>query len=792
MIPLLNKMKIDVQQKTLKKYKRIVAEINEREAAISRLTDEELRNKTIQFKEQMKEGSRLEDLIPEAFAVVREASKRVLGLRHYDVQLMGGLALFEGNIAEMATGEGKTLVASLPSYLRALEGKGVHVITVNDYLAKRDHDLIGQVHEFLGLSVGLNIPEMTPEDKKKAYMADITYGVGNEFGFDYLRDNIAQSKDQRVQRPLYYAILDEIDSVLIDEAKTPLILAGKSTVSKDLFYITAQIVKGMENEKHFTYDPETKAVSLTDEGITLVEEAFGIENLYDIEHQTLYHYLIQSLRAEVMFKRDVDYIVRDGAVHLVDAFTGRIMDGRSLSNGLHQAIEAKEGLKLTDENKTQASITIQNYFRRYPILSGMTGTAKTEEKEFQTIYGMDVIQIPTNRPVIRQDLPDQVYLTVKQKYKAVTEEVKRRHEKGQPVLIGTTSIQQSEILAEYLDQAHLPYQLLNAKSVEQESQMIALAGQKGQITISTNMAGRGTDILLGEGVAELGGLHVIGTERHESRRIDNQLKGRAGRQGDPGSSQFFLSLEDELVKRFAEDDLEKKRQSIKTDEKGKILNTWIHDFFDKTQKICEGSNFSIREYTLKLDNVVSEQRNVIYEVRDNILFKDNMLEIVYPMVENEAKRVIEAHCPEHVIPENWDLDALQKELNRVIAHFGSINEKMLDVSDIQDLVSDRLHEYKTRLEMKAEDESFQQFLKFILLTTIDDQWMNHLEKMEELKEGIGLRGYGQMDPIIMYEKEGFDVFKETFETIEKMIAIQLTKYVETNWGLDEGENRDEK
>ncbi|TKI94200.1 accessory Sec system translocase SecA2, partial [Bacillus wiedmannii] len=600
----------DSQKRKLKKYEQLVQEINNLEEKLSDLSDEDLRHKTITFKNMLHDGKTVDDIKVEAFAVVREAAKRVLRLRHYDVQLIGGLVLLEGNIAEMPTGEGKTLVSSLPTYVRALEGKGVHVITVNDYLAKRDKELIGQVHEFLGLKVGLNIPQIDPTEKKLAYEADITYGIGTEFGFDYLRDNMASSKNEQVQRPYHFAIIDEIDSVLIDEAKTPLIIAGKQSSSSDLHYLCAKVIKSFQDTLHYTYDAETKSASFTEDGITKIEDLFDIDNLYDLEHQTLYHYMIQALRAHVAFQCDVDYIVHDEKILLVDIFTGRVMDGRSLSDGLHQALEAKEGLEITEENQTQASITIQNFFRMYPALSGMTGTAKTEEKEFNRVYNMEVMPIPTNRPIIREDKNDVVYVTADAKYKAVLEDVLKQNKQGRPILIGTMSILQSETVARYLDDAHITYQLLNAKSAEQEADLIATAGQKGQITIATNMAGRGTDILLGEGVHEIGGLHVIGTERHESRRVDNQLKGRAGRQGDPGSSQFFLSLEDEMLKRFAQEEVEKLNKSLKTNETGLILTSKVHDFVNRTQLICEGSHFSMREYNLKLDDVINDQRNV--------------------------------------------------------------------------------------------------------------------------------------------------------------------------------------
>lgn len=767
---------VNYDERRLKGYYKTVARINELEPDIARLSDEELKGKTAYFRQQLQEGKTVFDIQAEAFAVVREAAKRVLGMRHFDVQLIGGLVLTEGNIAEMPTGEGKTLVASLPSYLRALEGKGVHVITVNEYLARRDRELIGQIHEFLGLTVGLNLPMMETAEKKKAYEADITYGIGSEFGFDYLRDNMVYDISQRVQRPFHYAIIDEIDSVLIDEAKTPLIIAGKTGVSSELSYLCARIVKTFERDVDYYFDEETKATNLTEEGIAKIERGFGIDNLYDLEHQTLYHYVIQALRAHVLFKRDVDYIVKDGKVLLIDMFTGRPMEGRSLSNGLHQAIEAKEGLELTEENKTQASITIQNYFRLYPILSGMTGTAKTEEKEFQTLYGMDVVQIPTNKPVIRVDEQDRVFMTIEQKYTAVAKEVKRVHATGQPVLIGTTSILQSEKVAEYLRKENLPFQLLNAKTIEQEVQLISLAGQKGQITIATNMAGRGTDIMLGEGVAELGGLFVLGTERHESRRIDNQLKGRAGRQGDPGRSQFFISLEDEMFRRFAKEEVEKLSKKWKTDESGRIVDKDVHEFVDRVQRICEGSNFSIREYNLKLDDVLNDQRNTIYKLRNRLLETDYPLPIVVEMLRSYVAYEIEQACPLEMEPEEWKIDQLSAHLQQLIpaASFEWVHRD--DRKEITKAVNESLHAYIEKLQQREPDDSLQQRLKMALLSTVDYHWLNHLDAMERLKEGIGLRYYSQEDPIRQFQREGFELFVYMYRQIERDACRQLAYF----------------
>ncbi|WP_370991356.1 accessory Sec system translocase SecA2 [Bacillus tropicus] len=775
----------DSQKRKLKKYEQLVQEINNLEEKLSDLSDEELRHKTITFKNMLHDGKTVDDIKVEAFAVVREAAKRVLGLRHYDVQLIGGLVLLEGNIAEMPTGEGKTLVSSLPTYVRALEGKGVHVITVNDYLAKRDKELIGQVHEFLGLKVGLNIPQIDPAEKKLAYEADITYGIGTEFGFDYLRDNMATSKNEQVQRPYHFAIIDEIDSVLIDEAKTPLIIAGKKSSSSDLHYLCAKVIKSFQDTLHYTYDAESKSASFTEDGITKIEDLFDIDNLYDLEHQTLYHYMIQALRAHVAFQCDVDYIVHDEKILLVDIFTGRVMDGRSLSDGLHQALEAKEGLEITEENQTQASITIQNFFRMYPALSGMTGTAKTEEKEFNRVYNMEVMPIPTNRPIIREDKKDVVYATADAKYKAVREDVLKHNKQGCPILIGTMSILQSETVARYLDEAHITYQLLNAKSAEQEADLIATAGQKGQITIATNMAGRGTDILLGEGVHELGGLHVIGTERHESRRVDNQLKGRAGRQGDPGSSQFFLSLEDEMLKRFAQEEVEKLTKSLKTDETGLILTSKVHDFVNRTQLICEGSHFSMREYNLKLDDVINDQRNVIYKLRNNLLQEDtNMIELIIPMIDHAVEAISKQYLVEGMLPEEWDFTSFTASLNEILSveNMPSLSANNVhSPEDLQSVLKETLSLYKERVNELDSHTDLQESLRYVALHFLDQNWINHLDAMTHLKEGIGLRQYQQEDPTRLYQKEALDIFLYTYGNFEK----EMCRYVARHLGVPE-------
>lgn len=767
----------NTNEKRLKRYYKIVDQINQLEDTLSKYSDDQLKQQTVKFKEMLQSGKTVDDIKVEAFATVREASKRVLGMRHYDVQLIGGLVLTEANIAEMATGEGKTLVASLPSYLRALEGKGVHVITVNDYLAKRDKENIGRLHEFLGLTVGLNISMMEPADKQKAYQADITYGVGTEFGFDFLRDNMVRSQQDKVQRPYHYAIIDEVDSVLIDEAKTPLIIAGKMKSSDELHYIASRLAKRFERDVHYSYDDETKATSLTDEGIEAVEKAFDVDNLYELEHQTLYHYVIQSVRAHVMFMRDVDYIVHDGKIMLVDMFTGRIMEGRTLSDGLHQAIEAKENLEITEENKTQASITIQNYFRMYPFLSGMTGTAKTEEKEFEQVYGMQVVQIPTNRPKIRVDMQDKVFQTVEQKYTAVTKEVKERHAKGQPILVGTTSILQSEAIAKYFEKEGLPFEILNAKSVEQEVRLISEAGQKGKITIATNMAGRGTDILLGKGVPELGGLHVLGTEKHESRRIDNQLRGRSGRQGDPGSSQFFISLEDDMFVRFAKDDLEKLEKTLLVDKNGLVENKKIFEFIERVQRIVEGANFSMREYNLKLDDIINEQRNIIYALRNSIIEENDLYGLLQKMVKSTADyelSLIHEETPDKAIQQ---FQVLIQALipNQELSFPASIEDK----KQLLEVVTPAVEQYVTDIDSlkELENPELLQTVKNIMLSILDGNWIHHIELMTRLKEGVGLRSYQQEDPMRLYQKDALELFTNSYYKIEKEIAVTAARYI---------------
>lgn len=763
----------------LKRYYKIVDQINNLEEKYVNKSDAELREMTFIFKDQLEQGEPITSIIPDAFAVVREASKRVLGMRHFDVQLIGGLVLTEGNIAEMPTGEGKTLVASLPSYVRALEGKGVHVITVNDYLAKRDYELVGQIHRFLGLTVGLNVPMMEADAKKEAYNADITYGVGTEFGFDYLRDNMAYSLADKVQRPYHFAIIDEVDSVLIDEAKTPLIIAGKMPSNEELHRIAAMLAKRFKKDEDYDFDDETKATSLTDKGIEKVEAAFNIDNLYDLEHQTLFHYVIQAVRAHVMFKRDVDYIVKEDKIELVDMFTGRILEGRSLSDGLHQAIEAKEGVTITDENKSMAQVTIQNYFRMYPKLSGMTGTAKTQEKEIREVYGMEVVQIPTNRPRQRIDQPDIIFSTQEAKYKYVAAEVKKRHEKGQPILIGTTSILQSETVADYLKKEKLTFQLLNAKTVEQEVELISQAGQKGRITVATNMAGRGTDIMLGEEVHELGGLYVIGTEKHESRRVDNQLRGRSGRQGDVGESRFILSIEDDMFRRYAKEEVEKFSEKMVVDENGIIQNKEVQELIDRTQRIVEGSQYGMREYNLKLDDVINDQRNVLYGLRDKILAGEDLLEQLKQMLYETVDFAVRDATPDDIPSFEWDYDGIEATLNSLFLSPVTIDREVGKVIPILDSLQAPVDELTAKMDTFSQNAQVMDVIPQIMLSNIDSGWIKHLEAMAHLKEGIGLRHYQQEDPMRIYQREGLELFAKNFQELRRTIIMEIIGFMKT-------------
>ncbi|WP_301873562.1 preprotein translocase subunit SecA [uncultured Dialister sp.] len=764
-------------EKEVKKIRKIVEQqINPLEDGLKKLSDSSLANKTNEFKARLAKGETLDDILPEAFAVVREASRRVLGMRHFDVQLIGGIVLHRGNIAEMCTGEGKTLVATAPVYLNALEGKGVHVITVNDYLAKRDSEWMGQVYKFLGLSVGLIVHDLDFQQRKIAYNSDITYGTNNEFGFDYLRDNMVTSLDQMVQRPLHYCLIDEVDSILIDEARTPLIISGPGQKSTDNYYVMAKLVPHLKKDEDYTIDEKQKTVAPTEAGVAKMEKMLHVENLYDAENLELNHLFVQALRAQTMMQRDKDYVVKDGEVVIVDEFTGRLMYGRRYSDGLHQAIEAKEGLEVQRESQTLATITFQNYFRMYDKLAGMTGTAKTEEQEFIKIYGLPVIQIPTNKPIQRKDLPDVVFKTKRGKYRAVVKEVERRHATGQPILIGTTSIEQSEELSHMLDAAKIPHSVLNAKYHEKEAAIVALAGQKGAVTIATNMAGRGTDIQLGDGVAELGGLAIIGTERHESRRIDNQLRGRAGRQGDPGSSQFFLSLEDDLLRIFGGDNIKKFMEKMGLDEDEPINSRMVSNAIQKAQKRVEARNFDIRKYVLEYDDVMNQQRKVVYEQRRRILDGENMKDQVLRMVDTIIEKGMQTYADPKLYPEEWDFAGLLKYSEKYFLAPGEIKlEEIEDMSreEVEDKLKTIAHETYESREKSIGSSMMRELEKAVMLKVVDSKWMEHLDDMDMLKEGIGLRSYGQRNPIVEYKVEAYDIFEEMQQAMMETIVLYL-------------------
>jgi preprotein translocase subunit SecA len=767
----------DNQERQLKKFFQIADQIDALEPDMQKLTDAQLREKTDEFKRRLKEGETLDDLLPEAFAVVREAARRVLNMRHFRVQLVGGMVLHQGDIAEMKTGEGKTLVSTLPAYLNALTEKGVHIVTVNDYLAKRDREWMGQVFEFLGLTVGLNLPHMSPEEKRAAYQADITFGTNNEFGFDYLRDNMVMYPEQLTQRELHYAIIDEVDSILIDEARTPLIISGQANKATDLYYTADKVVRRLKPEEDFTVDIKTKQVTLTEDGVKKVENFLGIDNLYDMKHIMLNHHIQQALKAHVLMKRDEDYVVNEDGVVIVDEFTGRLMYGRRYSDGLHQAIEAKEGLQVQRESMTLATITLQNYFRMYEKLSGMTGTAKTEEEEFRKIYNMDVLQIPTNRPMIREDYSDVLYKTEEAKMKAVVEEIEKCHQKGQPVLVGTVSIEKSERLSRMLKRKGIPHQVLNAKNHEREAEIIAQAGQKGAVTIATNMAGRGTDIVLGEGVAELGGLHVIGTERHESRRIDNQLRGRSGRQGDPGSSRFFLSLNDDLMRRFGAENLEGMLNKLPDDEpiRGKLFTKAVAN----AQRKVEANNFDARRWVLQYDDVLNQQREIIYKQRREVLTSRDLKDVVLGMAKSTIERVVKAHTADD-LEEEWDFDAILDFVESNLLPEGriSIDElEKLDPEEMIEYIYDEVVRYYEERKEEMGEERLNEFAKVVTLRTVDRKWMDHIDAMEQLRQGIHLRAYGQDNPLRAYQFEGFAMFEEMVSEIQEEVVRYVMKSV---------------
>lgn len=784
-----------------------VEKINNLEPAMEKLSDEELKAKSEEFKNRLVQGEKEDDLLPEAFAVVREAVKRVDGKRLFDVQLLGGITLHQGKIAEMKTGEGKTHTATTAVYLNALSGKGVHIVTVNDYLAKRDMNWMGPIYNFLGLSTGsiqhdasflyepkiidsdevsVEMENLRPVSRREAYAADITYGTNNEFGFDYLRDNMVQSLDQMVQRQeMNFAIVDEVDSILIDEARTPLIISAPDSESTKLYKQFAQIVPRLKKEDDFNVDEKMRAVSLTDKGISAVEKMLGVKNIYDVSKISYVHQLEQALKANILFKLDRDYVVRDGQVVIVDDFTGRLMPGRRYSEGLHQAIEAKENVEVQKESRTLATITFQNYFRMYGKLAGMTGTAVTSAEEFAKVYKLDVVPIPTNKPMIRKDLADTVYKTENGKFNAVAEEIKVRHEKGQPVLVGTIAIEKSEALHDMLERSGVPHEVLNAKNHEKEAQIVALAGEQGAVTIATNMAGRGTDIKLGEGVIELGGLHILGTERHEARRIDNQLRGRAGRQGDPGSSQFVVSLEDELMRRFGGDKVKNIMDRFGLPEDQPIENKIISRSIESAQSKIEGFNFDIRKHVLEYDDVMNKQREVIYKRRREILAKKSLKDDVMNIVEEEIEQIVSVHTAGH--PEDWQMENILNDFNVIcpacadLKKLVELQKSKNDINDPQKIskiieyLKGMAKEVYGKKEQEIGPDVMRQIEKAIYLRAIDTFWMNHLDDMDYLREGIGLRGYGQRDPLVEYKKEGYMLFQNLLASIRNSVVNTIFK-----------------
>ncbi len=767
----------DHEYKELEKFKKIADEIMELDPVISKLTDKELKGKTKEFKERLENDETLEDLLVEAFAVAREAAFRVIGEKPYYVQILGGLAIHYGNIAEMKTGEGKTLTETMPAYLNALTGDGVHIITVNEYLAGRDAEWMGEIYRFLGLTVGINYRENTAQEKKEAYNCDIMYTTNNELGFDYLRDNMVVKADQRVQRPLNFVIVDEVDSVLIDEARTPLIISGGHMESANLYIDADKFVKKLKENDGYIYDEKSKAVTLDDKGIKLGEEYFRVNNLYDINNTTLVHHINQALKANYAMKNDFDYVVKEGKVIIVDQFTGRLMPGRSYSDGLHQAIEAKEGVEIEQETRTLATITFQNLFRMYKKISGMTGTAKTEEEEFREIYNMYVITIPTNKPVIREDFGDLIFATKKGKYKAIVNEIKERHAKGQPVLVGTIAVETSELISSMLKKEHIKHEVLNAKNHAREAEIIANAGKKGSVTIATNMAGRGTDIKIDDEVRQLGGLCVLGTERHESRRIDNQLRGRSGRQGDPGVSQFCVSFEDDLMVRFGTDKAKGILARAGFDEDASIRIGMLSKSIESAQKRVEGNNFDIRKTLLQYDDVINQQREYIYEKRNEILDCDSIHETVLETFKNFITDLVNSHImPEGYLTEN-DLNEILEFTNEHLL------KRKLDLIDIKDRTEEELIEYLYERVLKEYDEKLSEipeevaneFEKAISLRVIDTHWMNHINTMSHLREGIGLRSYAQENPLRAYTNEGFELYDELLNTIDQETTMFLLK-----------------
>ncbi|HEX3044362.1 MAG TPA: preprotein translocase subunit SecA [Bacillota bacterium] len=810
----------DTNIREVKRLRRRVAAINELEPEYEKLNDTELQAKTAEFKERFAGGETLDELLPEAFAVVREAAKRTLGQRHYDVQLIGGMVLHEGKIAEMKTGEGKTLVATLPVYLNALSGQGVHVVTVNDYLAKRDSEWMGQIYRFLGMSVGVILHSLNSDERRRAYGSDITYGTNNEFGFDYLRDNMAFTIEDLVQRELNYAIVDEVDSILIDEARTPLIISGQAEESNDLYYRFARVVPRLRKDEDYNIDEKARTVAITEEGVAKVEKIMGVENLYEDTNTELVHHLTQALKAKELMKRDRDYVVKDGEVIIVDEFTGRLMFGRRYSEGLHQAIEAKEGVKIERESQTLATITFQNYFRMYNKLGGMTGTAETEEAEFRKIYNLPVIVIPTNLDMVRKDHPDVVYKTESGKFNAIVDEIVEIHKTGQPILVGTISIEKSEELSAYLKRRGVPHQVLNAKYHEKEAEIIAQAGRLGTVTIATNMAGRGTDIMLGGNpeplakatlrsrgidpleatadeyklvlqearqvtdeehakVVALGGLHIIGTERHESRRIDNQLRGRSGRQGDPGSSRFYVAMEDDLMRLFGGEMISNLMARLGWSEDMPIEHSAIAKRIEGAQRKVEARNFEIRKHVLDYDDVLNKQREIIYELRKKLLLGEDVRQRVLTIFEEVTDNLLATYANEKIIPEEWDLQGLLQAVYTNLLPPKEISIEDLDgahYQEIRELIIQKTLDLYESKEEEVGAEHLRNIERFIMLRTIDVHWMDHLEAMDGLKEGIGLRAYAQTDPLVAYKIEAYQMFKEMRDGINEEVARSLTKF----------------
>ncbi|MFH1102416.1 MAG: preprotein translocase subunit SecA [Pseudomonadota bacterium] len=770
-------------ERELNKLNPLVDRINTLEPGIRQMTDDELRSQTSGFKERLAKGEPLDDLLPEAFAVVREASVRTLKMRHFDVQLVGGMVLHHGKIAEMKTGEGKTLAATLPAYLNALTGKGVHIVTVNDYLAKRDTEWMGNIYHFLGVPVGTIIHGLNDTERKAAYRYDITYGTNNEFGFDYLRDNMKFDLATLVQRDLHYAIVDEVDSILVDEARTPLIISGPAEKSTHLYYQVNGVIPRLKKDRDFSIDEKARSVTLTEEGVANAEQILKVDNLYDPKYIELLHHIQQALKAHTLFKLDVDYIVKDGEVVIVDEFTGRLMPGRRYSEGLHQALEAKENVKIENENQTLATITFQNYFRMYDKLAGMTGTADTEAPEFKKIYNLDVMVIPTHMPMIRTDHPDVIYKTKKEKYEAALDEIVELHRKGQPVLVGTISIDVSESLSEKLAKRGVKHSVLNAKNHKKEAEIVAMAGQRGAVTISTNMAGRGTDIVLGEGVTDVGGLHILGTERHESRRIDNQLRGRSGRQGDPGSSRFYLALEDDLLRIFGGERMGNFMERLGMQEGEPIEHNLISKAIENAQRKVEGHNFEIRKQLLEYDDVMNQQREVIYRQRREALSGKSLKGSIEAMIGEKSDEMAQAIADGKSVPEEWDLKGLKEAVFKQFNFYLNLNGEISDgweKSDLAEFIRKKALEVFDEREKVIGEMQCRELERIVMLQTVDNLWKDHLLSMDHLKEGIGLRGYAQQDPLIVYKKEGFQMFSDMIarvkeETLGILYRIQIAQ-----------------